>query len=143
MKRQVFVVLASLTLFLVSVHAQQSGTIIVAHIPFDFVVRDKTLPAGDYTVTRAAQGVLMIRSRDCKASMVFNTNTVESTRTRNELIFHRYGSRYFLSRVWTASSNTGGELKKCRTERDLTWAKISKAAGEPELETVSVLALQR
>ena len=143
MKRQVFMILASLSLVVMSAYAQSSGTVIVANVPFDFIVRDKTLPAGEYTLTRPTQGITMIRSSDCKASAVFQTITVESYNTRDELVFHRRGDKYFLSQVWTAGNNIGGELRKCRTEENLQLEKISKADGTPELEKVSVLARQR
>jgi hypothetical protein len=142
MKRQVFVIFASLSLLLMSVYAQSSA-VIVANIPFDFIVRDKTLPAGEYTVTRAGQGVLLIRSLDCTAKMFFTTNTVESAKTRDELVFNHTGDKYFLSRVWTAGNNIGSELQKCRTERDLRLERISKDGIAPQLETVSVVARQR
>ena len=143
MKRQVFTILVSLSLLLVSVHAQSSSTIVVANIPFDFIVRDKTFSAGEYTLTRVGQSVTLLRSRDCNATMVFQTNTVQAAKTRNELIFHRRGDKYFLSQVWTAGSTIGSELRKCRTEQNLLLEKISKADGTPELETVSVLARLR
>ena len=143
MKRQVFMILASLSLVVMSAYAQTGGTVIVANIPFDFIVRDKTLPAGEYTLTRAAQGITLIRSRDCRASMVFQTNTVESNKTRDELVFHRRGDKYFLSQVWTAGNSIGSELRKCRTEKNLQLERISKADGAPEFEKVSVLARQR
>ena len=143
MKRQVFMILASLSLVVMSAYAQSSGTVIVANVPFDFIVSDKTLPAGEYTLTRPAQGITMIRSRDCKASVVFQTFTVESYKTRDELVFHRRGDKYFLSQVWTAGNSIGGELRKCRTEKNLQLEKISKAEGTPEFETVAVVARQR
>ena len=142
MKRQVFTILVSLSLLLVSAHAQ-SGTVIVADIPFDFIIRDKTLPAGAYTLTRATQGTLMIRSRDCKTAMVFNTNLVESNNTRDELVFHRCGDKYFLSRIWTAGNSVGAELRKCRTEKDLLLERVSKAGGAPGFDFVAVAAHQQ
>ena len=143
MKRQVFLILASLSVLVMSAYAQSGGTVIVAKIPFDFIVSDKTLPAGEYTLTRLAQGVTLIRSRDCSAKMVFQTNTVEAARTRDELIFHRRGDKYFLSQFWTAGNSIGSELRKCRTEQKLQLERISKAEGTLELETVSVVARQR
>ena len=143
MKRQVFMILVSLSLLVISASAQYSSSVIIANIPFDFIVRDQTLPAGEYSLTRVGQGVTMIRSRDCKASMVFMTNTVQSAKTRDELVFHRRGDKYFLSQVWTSGNDIGSELRKCRTERDLQPDRISKAEGAPEFELVSVVARQR
>ena len=143
MKRQVFLILASLSLVAMSAFAQSGGTVIVANIPFDFIVSDKTLPAGEYTLTRAAQGLTVIRSRDCSAAMVFHTNSVESYKTKDELVFHRRGDKYFLSQVWTEGNNIGSELRKCRTEQNLQMERIAKAEGTPEFEKVSVVARQR
>ena len=143
MKRQVFMILASLSLLVMSAYAQSGGATIVAKIPFDFIVRDKTLPAGEYTLTRVGQSITMIRSRDCRAAMVFQPNVVQSAKTRNELVFNKRGDKYFLSQFWTAGNSIGSELRKCRTEENLQLERISKAEGTQELETVSVVARQR
>ena len=50
----------------------QNSTRLQANVPFDFIVGNQALPAGQYTVDRGpADGIVMIRSADGKnASMV-------------------------------------------------------------------------
>jgi hypothetical protein len=47
-----------------SVYAQGKTLISKVEIPFDFSIRDKTLPAGIYRVERIFQDVLLIRGED-------------------------------------------------------------------------------
>ena len=36
-----------------------------------------------------------------------------------KLVFNRYGDQYFLSKIWTRSSDTGREFSKSRLEREV------------------------
>src|SRR6185295_3539020 len=87
-----------------SVHAQLPGTEIRASIPFDFTVRGKTLPAGEYALTRIGDepsGLLIRNVRDKREHIVFETEPKDARRIprRNVLVFNRYGDSYFLEEV--------------------------------------------
>ncbi len=96
-----------------------------ANIPFDFIVADKKLLAGEYSIGRARQdsgdSVLLISSVDGRANAIRLSNPVESRVPKDEgtLVFHRYGDQYFLFQVWPAGASTGRELFKSRGERNL------------------------
>src|SRR3982751_211371 len=103
-----------LTLAFASTHAQSNTNIIVT-VPFDFKIAGKTLPAGEYIVRRStqmsAEGV-MIRRTDSRAAVFVLTKSAQ-TGARPEdsqMVFHRYGSQYFLSQVWTSGRSNGREL---------------------------------
>ena len=111
-----------LMLTAVSVPAQSERSKIT--IPFSFIVGQKTLPAGEYTVEpnrRNFDKVWLIQSREADASALFTTMPVRANQTQEEtkLVFHKYGDQYFLSQIWTPGGNTGRELLMPRLERQL------------------------
>jgi hypothetical protein len=111
-----------LMLTAVSVCAQSKRQ--VAKIPFSFIVGQKTLPAGEYTVEpnrKDSPNVWLVRRRDGGTSALFTTMpvTANETQEKPKLIFHKYGDQYFLSQIWTAASNSGRELLMPRQEREL------------------------
>lgn len=113
-------VLLMLTALSVSVQSQQRAAI---KIPFNFMVGQKTLEAGDYTVEKTrtdSDTVWLIQSRDGRTSALFITMLVRANETQDKtkLIFHKYGYQYFLTQVWTPG-NTGRRLLMTRLEREL------------------------
>ena len=107
---------------LVPVHAQ-SNLHLTATVPFDFVVGNERLPAGEYSVLAhtTAQGVLVIRNRDEGTTLMSLTHSAQSPfpTGRAMLVFRRYEDQYFLYQVWTTGEVSGFELPKSRTERSL------------------------
>ena len=102
----------------------QSERIRVINIPFSFIVGQKTLPAGEYTVEpnrKDSDNVWLVQSREGHASALFTTSPVRASDAQEEtkLVFHNYGGQYFLSQIWTAGGNTGRELQMPRLERQL------------------------
>lgn len=86
---------------------------IKVNIPFNFVVADKELKAGDYVIQRLRDtGALIIRSAEGNDQQTAFAVPMESNKTGNHerLIFHRYGDEYFLSQVWLSGNEDGHEL---------------------------------
>ena len=146
MKRVFSVVVAGCllsVLWLGSAGAQEPGTKIRASIPFDFTVKGKTLPAGEYEVSRVMDepiALLLRNVHDKHDEVVVETEPVigRTTPKRDELIFNRYGESYFLSEVFTAGEQTGEELYPTHRERELRSEMARNQAGP---ETVTVAAL--
>jgi len=93
-------------------------------IPFSFIVGEKTLPAGEYTVEpnrRDSDQFWLFQSKDGRTSSLFATMPVRANQTQegSKLVFHRCGEQYFLSQIWTAGANSGRELLMPRLEREL------------------------
>jgi len=132
-----------LSLLLVgNVHAQLPGTEIRASIPFDFTVRGKTLPAGEYALTRIGDepsGLLIRNVRDKREHIVFETEPKDARRIprRNVLVFNRYGDSYFLEEVVTAGEETGRELEPSHAERTLR-REMAKNQVQPETVMVAL-----
>jgi hypothetical protein len=113
------------------------GTLIKANIPFSFVVRDKTLPAGDYLIKRTDDGadattVLELTSADKgrHESIVFETNPVEvgTPPKESDLVFDKVGDTYFLSEIWAAGEYGGNQLEESKTERAMMNDKHERVA---------------
>src|SRR5262245_14576659 len=146
MKKLVSVVVAGCLgslLLIGSAGAQEPGTRIRAQIPFDFTVKGKTLPAGEYDITRVMDEpiTLLLRNVHDKHDEVVVETAPKLERTmpkRDELIFNRYGDTYFLSDVFTAGEQTGEELRTTHQEREL---KREMAANQAGPETVTIAAL--
>jgi hypothetical protein len=93
-------------------HAQD-GDKIKATIPFNFVVGNKELKAGDYVIESSlAKRALLFRSKDGDVQQIAFTVPIETNKTGNHerLLFHRYGDQYFLSQVWLSGDEDGHEL---------------------------------
>ena len=134
----------------VSANGQATSILVTADIPFDFIVADKTLPSGRYTVRAATsdgQG-LKISSRDGKASVIRLSNSaVETSKKRNaRMVFHRYGQQYFLAEVWSGD-DYGRQLLQCKKERYLRHELASNASksdsAKRSYEIVEVVAMVR
>ena len=123
MKKQALMVLMTLSLFvsLVAVSARaQSNMHLKFNIPFEFSVRNKILPAGEYRVKYVAQTALMIQSADSTTSQIFlvNSTTLGTRRNEASLIFNQYGDRYFLCTIWTGGGDSL-DLMKTAAEWEL------------------------
>jgi len=97
--------------------AAQVPTTYVANVPFEFTVDHTTMPAGQYEIQTSAQAPILLRSAD--ANCYFNSSPLNWTAEKPELVFNRYGDRYFLSVVTTGyfsreapTSKAESELKK-------------------------------
>ena len=153
MKKQLYTMIAMMILagFVAtsSAKAQTSASRqLIATIPFEFSVGDKAMPAGDYTVRQinpaSDRAVLQLRRKDGSASaMVQTTSILGKTQESAKLVFHRYGSTYFLSQIWMAGEATGRELPKTRQERGIERELKMIAANGHAYEVVEVVALAR
>jgi len=159
MKKQVVVVLTRIGFLSVmalvtawgSAQGQSLAYRIKANIPFDFVVADKKMPAGQYFIGRVLQDVddsfLVISSVKGEASAVRSTIPVETQvpKDKGTLVFHRYGDQYFLFQVWPAGASTGRVLSKSRSEREIernlatnsSGGKMTKNVGAVETVTIA------
>jgi len=78
--------------------------LVTAKIPFDFIVGDARLPAGDYTISETSTGptVLLIESSDGTRVSFVSTIPAISTdgnATQPDVEFQTLGKAHFLSRV--------------------------------------------
>ena len=141
----------ALALATAAVSNAQSRNKIVADIPFDFVVGDQAMPAGEYSLkaTGSQGNALMVQSQDSRSSAIRLSNSIAPKRekTHARLVFHRYGERYFLAEVWNGADSTGRQLLKSRQERaierELASISSKSETAKTTYETVEVVAALR
>jgi hypothetical protein len=78
--------------------------------PFAFVVGETLLPAGAYTVSVVSPtGTLLFKSETGSVSALASSMSTESLDTSNrlKLVFHRYGTHYYISEIWTPGYKAG------------------------------------
>ena len=124
MKRQAFSLISLLSLLLVAGSAIAQTIHVRGDIPFNFVVGNKTYPAGTYDVGSIDirnSRTLLLKARDGNASAMINSNAAESLTPANQtkLIFNRYGNQYFLSQVWVNGARLGHQLPKSSREKEI------------------------
>jgi len=114
--------------------AFSSAQTIRANIPFAFVASGSNLSAGEYTVegqgwTDQMLQLCNLQQHQCAFVVA---SQVESRRNNEpgKLVFNRYGNRYFLSEIWSASIIQ--TLPKSRSERLL-----AKSGSEPVLAVIA------
>ena len=104
----------------VSANGQSTSTLVTADIPFDFIVANKTLPSGKYSVRAATTTgeAVKISSRDGKSSAIRLADlvTAKGKKRAAKMVFHRYGQKYFLAEVYSGE-DFGRRLRQCKMER--------------------------
>jgi len=131
-----FALIVGLAMYPTKAHAQIMGQLEV-NVPFEFHVGNSKLPAGKYvihTLDDSGLTVMEISSADGSTSVLFDVQSVEadSAPARNELIFNKYGNRYFLAQLFDEGNRNGGEVVESRYEK-----KIGQAADAQEHVTAS------
>ena len=110
----------------------------IATVPFDFVVSNRHLAAGTYTVTtNLNQGTVLIRGEDNGSAQFTITIATQARKTQEheKLVFNRYGERYFLRQVWQSGMDRGRELPASKAEQE-----FARIIGKPEIVSLLVSA---
>jgi len=120
MKKQLFVLLGLGLLVGMSAYAQTVN--LKADVPFNFIIRGATLPAGEYTIQGLGDGsAIAVRGPNPKANTIVLSQRCSSSDAaeQSKLVFHRYGDRYFLAQLWVAGSDSGRELAQSPREMEV------------------------
>jgi len=113
---------------------------VVANVPFDFMVNNKIIPAGDLVVGASdTEGkILLVRNFDAHTSALASATHSEqaATSTDTVLCFKRYGGQYFLSGIRIQGSNWTYTLPETKAAREL------RAQHAPVSETTLLAVLK-
>lgn len=143
MKKQIMRTLlgfALLTVLAASAYAQ-SGRRMTVHVPFDFVVAGKQMPAGDYSVRRVSkdsENALVIQSADGRKVATVFTNSSRREASRAELSFRQHGESYFLAEVSIPGTACVREVPRSKSEEKRVRELIEQAKADGGATTKSV-----
>jgi hypothetical protein len=122
----------ALTIHPSKAHAQIIGEL-EANIPFQFHAGDAKLPAGRYFIhvlDNSDLSIMEIRSVNGSASALFIIRDAEanSAPAKNEMIFNKYGNRYFLAKLFDEGNPNGSKVDESHYEK-----KVSQATAEAQV----------
>jgi hypothetical protein len=119
----------AVTLYPSKAQAQIVGEI-EANVPFPFHAGNVKLPAGRYFIhvlDNTDLTVMEITSADGTTTALFDVQSAQanSAPAKSELIFEKYGNRYFLAKLFDEGNPSGSQVLESRYEK-----RISQAAAE-------------
>lgn len=116
-----------------------SSSKVVAQVPFDFMVSNKIIPAGECTVQSTGMDgqILAIRNFDARKAALAKSSAGEAKASDNTvLVFKHYGDRYFLSSIRIEGSSRTYELPESKAEAEL------RAQNAPASQTTLLASLK-
>lgn len=141
-----FIAVLALLFALGAASFAQSARRTVIHIPFDFVVGQKTLPAGKYRVEpvgRDSYTAWEIRGATTRAGAIAMTTAIRgggAARVEPRLVFQKYGETHVLAEVWPAGDGEGRELAQSHHGPAADARAVAGKARRPETVTLAVSA---
>ena len=121
---------------LLSAATASADTVGRFQIPFEFLMGDKVLPAGDYKVTVDTDNRrIQLSSWEGSAAVNLTANTPHRAATdTGKLVFRKYGRVLVLREMWRYGASYGHELITSKAEKEIA----QKAATSSRLEVVSM-----
>jgi hypothetical protein len=125
----------AVTIYPAKAHAQIAGDLEV-NIPFQFHAGNTKLPPGKYVLHVLDDSdltVMEISSADGSTSALFEVQQAEanSTPAKSELIFNKYGNRYFLAKLFDEGSPSGSQVLKSPYEKRVSQETAEAQAHVP------------
>ena len=103
-----------------------------ATIPFNFLVGETLMPAGDYVI-RDYSGSVALISEQGRSVVALSYAESRNTSGQAKLEFMRYGDAFFLRKVWAGNSENGAALLVSKRERQ-----IARAIAAKETTTIAL-----
>jgi hypothetical protein len=105
-----------------------SGQRIVTRVPFEFMVANKPVPAGEYIVQSATMDgrTLVIRNITARLGLFSQASLGEGRNAAAyALVFHKYGNQYFLMGINLAGERNTYRLPESKAEAELRAQNVS------------------
>jgi hypothetical protein len=128
-KQRLFSLLAAVVLLTAGSLNAQTSNPVKANIPFDFSAGGKHYSAGQYSVNAISDLALAILGQGSESGFVSSRRAQSSSPSATtKLIFHQYGTSYFLYQIWVQGENSGRQLPMTRVEKELASNAIASPA---------------
>jgi hypothetical protein len=119
-------VVLSLLLSFAGAHAQS----VRAKVPFAFKVGSSQLPAGTYSIQNEfGTNFVTVRNVESGRSVAALGQRESPSKNSNKLIFHRYGSQYFLTEIVGEKGSQGMVFRATKQEKELQIAQAPTNTG--------------
>jgi hypothetical protein len=108
--------------------------LLVVDVPFNFVAAGRSLPAGEYRVSRAflwSDDGWSIRSSKHSAAMITNEVRSPQKAHRPSMVFVHTSDGYSLAQIWT-SERTGHELQLSPSVKTIILTEEEKTITSPQ-----------
>jgi len=131
--KKLFILVLLFLLAILTAGSAYAQNRIKANIPFDFMVVNTPLLAGDYLAEQRSPTHLFLSGMFLWGTENAIARTVgvgggPGQYMEPKFVFRRYGEKYFLAQVWMGGgTEVGREIPKSETERQ-----IARNAAEPE-----------
>jgi lipid-binding SYLF domain-containing protein len=106
-----------------------SSTRLVAQVPFEFMVANKIVPAGECEVQAFTMDgqTLVIRNAEAKVGLFSRSSQAEGKQNASNyaMVFKHYGDRYFLSGIKLQGSKITYRLPESKVEAELRAQNVS------------------
>jgi|HubBroStandDraft_6_1064221.scaffolds.fasta_scaffold457554_2 hypothetical protein len=124
-----FVAVAFVVLSGMAVAQLIGSTRVVAQVPFEFMVANKIVPAGECEVQAITMDgqTLVIRNAEAKVGLFSGSSQAESKQNASNyaLVFKHYGEHYFLSEIRLQGSKITYRLPESKLEVELRAQNVS------------------
>jgi hypothetical protein len=125
----------------------QAGSPLKVEIPFNFHIGNEKLTAGTYEIKRISSNSFLFRNETGSVQVVAQTPRVfdgEKSATAENLVFNRYGNKYFLREIFSIRSNAGRGLYESKSEKMARqgWQDNEETAKNGKVEQVVVTMKQ-
>src|SRR5277367_673577 len=138
MKRNFAIALLAVSTLAAAGKAVAQDLAVQATVPFEFTVGGKLLPADTYTITSSESGVILIRAADTHFwAETTVSHTDQQSNRGSELVFDKYGEKYFLHEVLDPSvAGLNVDVPKSKLEKQVK-VQEAKYGGEPEVVLIA------
>jgi hypothetical protein len=106
------------------------------HVPFSFSLNNETFTPGEYEFTQQSVFLLKVanlKSSDSASEAVYPAQSRKEGNGQIRLVFHRYGSQYFLAAVSDGSWESTYDFETSADEKQL-----AQASPQKPMMTVSI-----
>jgi hypothetical protein len=133
MKRITAIALLAIANFAVAGTSFAQSKAVQAKVPFDFTAGNTLLPSGMYTIEEESPWFIAIKSHD---KLIATVSVVDQDGKKSanggKLIFHKYGSQYFLSEILCDRAAMNVRVPASKTEKRV---KLQEAMIAPSSDT--------